>query len=192
MSVAGFFISNLYVTGPYDEVMGPSPESAKLVFPCKVHTAACERQILTQLAGRAYRRPATAAEVNQLVSLADSVRAHGDSFNEGICIAISKVLISPNFLFRIERDHTAPQVAGLHPVALKSASDAHPLNDYELATRLSYFPLEQHAGRRVAAHCGETAPQPRNPESAGQRMLKDPKSGALVENFGGQWLSFEG
>jgi hypothetical protein len=191
VSIAGFFISNLYVTGPFNEVMGPSPESVKLVFSCKAHTAACERQILTQLAGRAYRRPATTAEVNQLVSLADSVRAHGDSFNEGICIAIEKILISPNFLFRIERDHTAPQVAGLHPVALKAASDAQPLNDYELASRLSYFLWssmpDDELTRMAATH------QLRKPEVLQAqviRMLKDPKSDALVENFGGQWLQF--
>lgn len=191
VSIAGFFISNLDVTGPYNEVMGPSPESTKLVFPCKVQTAACERQILTQLAGRAYRRPATTAEVNQLVSLADSVRAHGDSFNEGICIAIEKILISPNFLFRIERDHTAPQVAGVRPVALNSTSTAHPLNDYELASRLSYF-LWSSMPDDELTHMAATH-QLRKPEVLRAqviRMLKDPKSDALVENFGGQWLQF--
>src|SRR6185312_423599 len=125
VSISGFFISNLDVTGPYNEVMGPSEKSTQLLFPCHVHTAACERRLLTQLATRAYRRPAAAAEVNQLIGLADSVRAHGDSWDEGICMAIERILISPNFLFRIERDR-----------GVTAAKGAQPLSDYELASRL--------------------------------------------------------
>ena len=181
VSISGFFISNLDVTGPYNEVMGPSPESVKLVFLCKAQTAACERQILTQLAGRAYRRSATPLEINQLVSLADSVRTHGDSFNEGICMAIEKVLISPNFLFRIERDR----------VSQPGSTDAHPLSDYELASRLSYFLWssmpDDELLRTAASH---ELRKTEVLEAQVRRMLKDPKSSALVENFGGQWLQF--
>ena len=180
VSISGFFISNLDVTGPYNEVMGPSEKSTKLIFPCYVHTAACERRILTRLAMRAYRRPATAAEVNRLIGLADSVRAHGDSWDEGICMAIEKILISPNFLFRIERDHGVSAVNG-----------AQPLNDYELASRLSYFLWSSMPDEELMR--AATARQLRTPavlEAQLKRMLADPKSSALVENFGGQWLEF--
>jgi len=181
VSISGFFVSNLDVTGPYNEVMGPSPESAKLVFPCKAQTAGCERQILTQLAGRAYRRPATPLEINQLVGLADSVRTHGDSFNEGICMAIEKVLISPNFLFRIERDRPS----------LPASADTHPLSDYELASRLSYF-LWSSMPDDELLHTAASHQLSKSEVLEAQvgRMLKDPKSSALVENFGGQWLQF--
>ena len=180
VSISGFFISNLDVTGPYNEVMGPSDKSTKLIFPCHVHTAACERRILTQLATRAYRRPAAAAEVNQLVGLADSVRAHGDSWDEGICMAIEKVLISPNFLFRIERDH-----------GVTAASGAQPLSDYELASRLSYFLWSSMPDEELMrAAAGRKLRTPAVLEAQVARMLADPKSSALVENFGGQWLEF--
>jgi mono/diheme cytochrome c family protein len=183
VSVSGFFVSNLEVTGPYNQVTGPSPESAKLLFPCKSHTAVCERQILTKLAGRAFRRPATPVEINQLVSLADSVRTHGDSFEEGICLAIEKVLISPNFLFRIERDRAAPA----------TATAVHPISDYELASRLSYFlwstmPDDDLLGAAET----HTLRKPEVMQAQVARMLKDPKANALVENFGGQWLEFRG
>src|SRR6185312_11266340 len=180
VSISGFFISNLDVTGPFNEVMGPSEKSTKLLFPCHVHTAVCERKILTRLATRAYRRPATAPEVNQLIGLADSVRAHGDSWDEGICMAIERILISPNFLFRIERDH-----------GLSATNGSQPLSDYELASRLSYFlwsSMPDEALMRAAA-----ARQLRTPavlKAQVTRMLTDPKASALVENFGGQWLEF--
>lgn len=183
LSVSGYFVSNLEITGPYNEVTGPSPESARLVFPCQAHTVACERQIVTQLAGRAFRRPATPLEINQLVGLVDSVRSHGDSFEEGTCMAIEKVLISPNFLFRLERDHASPKVS----------ADAHPVSDYELASRLSYFLWssmpDDELLRTAAAH---RLRKPEVLEAQVARMLKDPKSNALVENFGGQWLEFRG
>jgi hypothetical protein len=180
VSISGFFISNLDVTGPYNEIMGPSEKSTKLLFPCHVHTAACERRILTQLARRAYRRPGTAAEVNQLIRLADSVRAHGDSWDEGICMAIEKVLISPNFLFRIERYRGAA-----------ASNGAQPLNDYELASRLSYFLWSSMPDEELMhAAAGRRLRQPAVMEAQVARMLADPKSSALVENFGGQWLQF--
>ena len=113
------------LAGPYNPKTGP-PESHKKIFVCEEHTAACARKIVENLGQRAYRRPVTQREVDQLTGLVALARGQGDSFNEGVRLAVEAILISPNFLFRIETDP-------------KPVAAPHQINDYELASRLSYF-----------------------------------------------------
>ncbi len=138
----------------------------------------CATEILSRLARRAYRRPASSQEVERLVKLVELVRASGDSFEKGIEVAITAVLVSPHFLYRVEQDPDPKK-----PDAVRI------LNDHELASRLSYFiwssmpdeELFKLADRGVL----------RQPEILQQQirsMLKDPRAGALVKNFAGQWL----
>lgn len=130
-------------------------------------------QILRRLATRAYRRPASDREVERLVRLAAQGRASGGSFESGVRLALEAVLVSPHFLFRVELDPPGAAV--------------RTLNEYELASRLSYFlwssmpddELFDLAGRgRLRAELDRQA----------RRMLRDAKARALVENFAGQWL----
>jgi hypothetical protein len=171
--IDAFFVMYLHVVGPYRQAQGPSQESIKKVFgdnPVKApRDDAAVRKIVAGLARRAYRRPVTDKEVAELVHLIAVVREDGESFEEGLCLAIQRMLISPHFLFRAER---APQ-----------------LSQHELATRLSYFLWSSMPDEELlrSADDGELR-RPGVLEAQVRRMLKDAKARALVENFGGQWL----
>jgi hypothetical protein len=170
--VDAFFPMYLHVVGPERQLQGPSQESIKKVFgdnPARgPRDAATVRKIVADLARRAYRRPVTDKEVDELVGLIAMVRKDGESLEEGLCLAIQRMLISPHFLFRVEK--------------------AAQLSPHELATRLSYFlwsSMPDEELLRAAAH-GKL--QQTVVEAQVRRMLKDPRARALVENFGGQWL----
>ncbi len=170
------------IGGPFNQVAGPSPESLARVFVCKTKDAPCARQIIGTFATRAFRRPVSAAEVNDFVGFYSLTRKQGDSFEEGIATALQAVLVSPNFLFRIERSRP-----------LKASVNADvPVNGYELATRLSYFLWSSTPDAELLwLAAGDQLRKPAVLAAQVQRMLRDPKSKALVENFAGQWLQFK-
>ncbi len=177
------FINNLIVTGPFNQATGPTAENIQKLYrgvaPVGNPTPARAREIVTDLARRAYRRPVTPAEVNQLTGLVALAQKDGDSFQEGLSLALTRMLISPNFLFRLERD---PPAGAKAPVAL---------NQHELATRLSYFLWSSMPDDALSRAADEgKLREPAVLEAQVRRMLKDAKSFAFVENFGGQWLQF--
>ncbi len=173
------------VGGPFNQVTAPSPESLRRIYVCGhapgKHTAACARTIVASFAGRAFRRPVTPKEVDQYLGFVDVVRKQGDSFEEGIATALEAILVSPNFLYRIERDHPAPP-----------GQSSAPVGQYELASRLSYFLWSSMPDAELlrAAGKGELR-QPAALTAQVGRMLRDQKSRALVEGFAGQWLQFK-
>jgi len=180
----GVRIANVEVGGPYSQVSAPSAESVARLYTCGHtngnHAPACARQIITSLARRAFRRPVTAAEIDQYVSLVRETEQQEHSFGEGLVVGISALLVSPDFLFRIERDRL-----------LAPSETSHRISQHELATRLSYFIWASMPDDRLrrAADAGTL----RNPIVLAQevrRLLKDPRAHALAENFGGQWLQF--
>ncbi|MGH9799974.1 MAG: DUF1592 domain-containing protein, partial [Blastocatellia bacterium] len=202
--------------GPYDQIKGASADSRKKVFVCG-HTAgnhqhqpaACASKIIGNLAHRAYRRPVTPEEINKLTGFVALAQKQGDSFEEGLVQAIQAMLVSPHFLFRIEQSVSTATGAGRvsaatgrerallnTPTGQDSLSTGRgtdspikPIGQHELASRLSYFlwssmpddELLQLADQRKLRRPEVLAAQV-------QRMLKDAKSSALVENFAGQWL----
>jgi hypothetical protein len=175
-------ISALEIGGPYAQAKGASPESLKNIYTCGhlngKHLAGCERKIINNLAHRAFRRPVTTEEVDRLVEFVAMARKNGDSFEEGLCLSLQAILVSPHFLFRIEKD--APVLA---------ADNSHPINQHELASRLSYFLWSSMPDEELLGCADQgTLRKPAVLTAQVQRMLKDPKSRALVENFGGQWL----
>jgi len=168
------FIDYIDIVGPFQPRAGPS-ENSRRIFVCADKTPECARQIIENLARRAYRRPITKQEGDELVNLASLVRKSGDSFAESIRIALEAVLMSPNFLFRVERE--------------PAGAAAYAVDEYALASRLSYFLWSSMPDDELM----RTAEQGRLRkadvlESEVRRMLRDPKSDALVENFAGQWL----
>jgi len=176
------FVDRFEINGPYNPHARPLTESHKRIFICGhapgQHKPECARLIVAELARRAYRRPVTAAEVNGLVHFVSLAQQNGDSFEQGVRVALEAILVSPHFLFRIESDRDPNNPAA-----------SHRLDDYELAARLSYFlwssmPDEQlfRLAREHKLHKPDTI------ESEVRRMLLDPKSVALVDNFAGQWL----
>lgn len=156
---------------------------------------ACAREILTRFATRAYRRPAKDAEIDRLMRLVRLAREQGDPFEKGIQLALEAVLVSPHFLFRVELDGdavVADEDGGQAETseAKKTITDAvRPLNDYQLASRLSYFlwssmPDEELFSLAAAGKLGKDG----NLEAQTKRLLADKKSQALVDNFATQWL----
>ncbi len=97
------------VGGPFNQATGPSPESLRKVYACGEHTDACARTILTRFVGRAFRRPASAREVDEYLGYVSLARRQHDSFEEGIATALQAVLVSPKFLYRMERDQNLPR-----------------------------------------------------------------------------------
>jgi PAS domain-containing protein len=178
------FVDYMRILGPYNPSTAPPPGYSN-IFVCSDDSASCTRQIVTNLLNRAYRRPATPDEVQRLLNLVAEVRKH-DSLQHAIALAIEAVLVSPNFLFRIERD---PESAILdRPSSI--AGGAYEIGDYELASRVSYFlwsSMPDEELFRLAAERRLHDPATLNTQV--QRMLRDPKAAALVKNFGEQWLN---
>ncbi len=140
------------------------------------------RVVLRAFAERAYRRPATDSELKRLQRLVDSAQRNGDSYDKGIQLAMEAILVSPHFLFRIEMGQED-----------EKATEIYPLNDWELATRLSYFLWSTMPDEELFALCRDgKLRKDDNLEKQVRRMLKDPKASALVDNFFDQWLQIRG
>lgn len=175
---------NLYIfsaelSGP-ENAAGPSTESHRRLVFARPGPGMDENQaarlVLNRFASRAYRRPATLQEVDRLLSIFKEVRKNGDSYDEAIQVCIQAVLVNPHFLFRVELD------SGAKP-------GERVLNNYELASRLSYFlwssmPDEQ---LTAAATSGKLI-QDSVLDQQITRMLADPKAQALADQFATQWL----
>ena len=172
------YVDYVDIVGPFNPSPAP-PASHERIFVCRhrpgEHDEECAGEVITNLARRAYRRPVTGADVDPLVGLVRQAQAQGDSFDEGIRLALQAVLLSPNFLFRIERE--------------PAAGDVRALDDHELASRLSYFLWADMPDERLFRLAGEgrlTEPAVLRAESL--RMLADPKARTLVTDFAAQWL----
>lgn len=137
------------------------------------------RQILRTFADRAWRRPITEDELKRLVRFVELAEKNGDKVDAGIRTAMQAVLVSPHFLFRVELD----------PKPKEDDGKPHPISDWELASRLSYFLWSSMPDDTLFRLAKEG--QLRKPEvleAQVRRMLKDARARALVDNFAGQWL----
>jgi hypothetical protein len=176
------YIDFVEMRGPFKPLHPPLPPSYRRIFVCGhapgQHTDQCVRGNLANFARLAYRRPVAPAEVDKVVALVVSAKNSGLNLDQAMRIGVETILVSPNFLFRIERD-AQPQ----NPLAV------HSIDQYELASRLSYFLWSSMPDARLMRladqHRLSDAPVV---EGEVARMLKDPKSNALVDNFAGQWL----
>lgn len=134
------------------------------------------RQILERFASRAYRRPTTSEEVDRLMQLVKVAQTAGDNFESSIHLALQAVLVSPHFLFRVEANPPEGQTE-------------RELNDYELASRLSYFLWNSMPDDELFRHAfRSTLRKEKNLDEQVRRMLGDPKAKALVDSFAAQWL----
>ena len=182
------YVESLTIAGPY-ESSGARPvegtPSRDRIFTCRpgpgagtAEEAACARGILSAIARRAYRRPVADDDVERLLTFYERGRA-GGSFDTGVEMALRRLLVSPEFLFRVERDPEGVE-----------AGESYRVSDLELASRLSFFlwssipddELLDVAERRELS-------VPAVFEAQVERMLADPRSEALVGNFAGQWLT---
>lgn len=180
----GVRVSAVEIGGPYSQPAGPSRQSVDRIYTCGhrggEHTPMCATRIMRDLARRAFRRPLAEGEADKYVALVDGAKADEQSFDEGLVVGIQALLVSPDFLFRIERNRPLARPA---PTQL--------ITQYELATRLSYFLWSSMPDEPLlrAAAAG-TLRQPVTLAAQVRRMLRDPKAHALAEQFGGQWLQF--
>jgi mono/diheme cytochrome c family protein len=171
------FLNSITFVGPFPAKVEKA--SRKKILTCDPNTgAACVDKILSTLARRAYRRPVTKAEVASLAKFVAMAKAEGQSVEQGIQLSIQAMLVSPHFLFRIERD--------LDPT---DPSKVHKISDLELASRLSYFLWTSMPDDELLslAEAGKLR-QPGILEAQVKRMLADERSSALADNFAGQWL----
>lgn len=142
---------------------------------------ACARESLQKLAYRAFRRPVTDAEVDGLMTLVTMATDQGDDIVVGLKLAMRAILVSPHFLYRVEID---PDPLDTTP---------HPLSDFELASRLSYFLWSSMPDDALFAAAEEgLLADPLEIAAQVDRMLDDPKADELAENFAGQWLFTRG
>jgi hypothetical protein len=189
------YVHYVEVVGPYNEKMGPELASRKLIFVCgngNQHSANCPNLILSHFARRAFRRPIDKNDLQPYLELYAQARKAGSSFDDAIGVSLQAILVSPDFLFRIETPGTAPQDAAiLRKVSYgdSQAVGAQPVSEYALASRLSYF-LWSTMPDDELMRCADrhTLRRPEVLRAQVERMLKDPRSHALADNFAGQWL----
>jgi len=174
-------IDSVFIAGPYNVTgRGETPSRAR-IFVCRPATSQdeepCARTILAGLTRRAFRRPVADAEIKPLLTFYNRGRREND-FDYGIEKALRAVLVSPNFLFRVERD---PKGA--------APGTVYRISDVELASRLSFFLWSSIPDDTLLALADEgKLKDPKVLEQQVRRMLDDPRSDALVSNFAGQWL----
>jgi hypothetical protein len=174
-------IFSVSITGPYN-IKGPGDTpSRRRILSCKPSSAgneeACAKRILSSLAGRAWRGPAAEEGVAKLMRFWQEGRNRA-GFEAGIESALSAILVSPQFLIRVEQDPP-----GLAP------GSAYRISDRELASRLSFFlwssiPDEELLDQAIRGELKSPAVL----EQQVRRMLADPRAKSLVSNFAGQWL----
>jgi hypothetical protein len=174
-------ISSIVVRGPYGPTAVGDTPSRRRIFTCRPagprDDEPCAKEILSTLARRAYRRPLEHDEVQALLSYYRDGRANG-SFDAGIQLAVQKILVSPDFLFRVERTPVVGRPGTLYRIS-----------DLELASQLSFFLWSSIPDDRLLDLAERGRLRDRAVlEGEVRRMLSDPRSGALITNFAGQWL----
>ena len=173
-------LKDLVIGGPHSPTGVSDTPSRRRIFGCRPTSASeeegCARRIISDLVTRAYRRPATAEDVDGLMLFYESGSAAG-TFEDGIRNALEAILASPHFVFRIERE------TGVQPGA------NYLLSDIDLANRLSFFLWGSPPDDRLLALASRGELRVEGAlEREARRMLADPRSEALGPRFVNQWL----
>ena len=203
-------VTKLIVGGPYAPTGRGDTQSRRTVFACRptapAQEASCARTILRTLAHRAFRRPVTNGDVQPLYDFylkargqtlprrsdAEAGVAKAGDFESGIQAAIEAMLVSPEFLFRIEQDPPvrlrAADIGGA-PARQAESGKAYRISDVELASRLSFFLWSSIPDAELLDLAErDRLKDPTVLERQVRRMLDDARADALVSNFAGQWL----
>ena len=174
------FADSIELRGPFNALTPPLPATYAKIFICGhplgQHNAQCMRTDLAHFARLAYRRPVTNADLAKIDRLMMAVEKEGLTQEQAMRVGVEAILVSPNFIYRIERDPKDPNAV-------------HQINDFELASRLSYFlwsSMPDETLLNLASDHQLSKPEVLNEQV--KRMLTDKKSVALVDNFAGQWL----
>jgi hypothetical protein len=171
-----------YVEGPYNVTGISETPSREKIFVCRPESSAeeasCAEEIVATLARRAFRRPVEPADYASALEFYEQERASSGSFDYGIRAAVSRILMSPWFLFRGEAE--SPDVP---------PGSTHPVTDLELASRLSFFLWSSIPDDELLSIAEQgRLREPGVLEEQVRRMIADERADSLVENFTGQWL----
>ena len=195
------------IRGPYAPTGAGDTPSRRRIFACRPSAAdtetPCARQILTTLAWHAYRRPATDEDLAALMPFYEQGRAEG-GFDAGIQLALERLLVSPQFLYRVERERGGVATArAIDTTQVRASSNGAaseaarhqpaigvaPVSDVELASRLSFFLWSSIPDDELLQIAADgRLNDPRVLRAQVQRMLADPRAESMVTNFAAQWL----
>jgi hypothetical protein len=169
------------ITGPFNATGAGDTPSRRKIFSCTPKTAAaepgCAEKILSTIAHRAYRGPVSAIDQQRVAKIYQDGRT-GASFERGVEAGLVRILAAPRFVFRVERD----------PSTVKPGAP-YRLGDVELASRLSFFLWSSLPDDELLSVAEQgRLKDPATLDAQVRRMLADPRSQAIVDNFAGQWL----
>jgi len=176
-------VGQVTIEGPYGAAGSTDTPSRRKIFVCRPATdreeGTCARTIISTLVKHAFRRPATPADLEVLMEFYLTGRNDGGNFDQGIQAALQRILADPEFVYRGEAE----------PAAI-AAGKAYRVNDLALASRLSFFLWSSVPDDELVDVAAQgKLKDPVVLEQQVRRMLKDPKSKALINNFTGQWLT---
>ena len=179
-------VGKVDILGPYKPGGATDSASRKKIFTCTPASAAqettCAKQIVSNLARHAYRRPVTEQDTEMLMGFYQQGRNNNGAFDQGIEMALQRVLADPEFVFRKEAEP-----------ATVTPGQKYRISDLELASRLSFFLWSSVPDDQLITLASQN--KLRDPavlDKEVRRMLADPKSDQLVLNFAGQWLNLRG
>jgi hypothetical protein len=179
-------VGQVFIDGPFKGKVATDTQSRRRIFECYPQNAGeeagCARRIITTLTTKAFRRPASDADVRVMTAFYRSTREQGGNFDSGIEAAIQRILTDPDFIYRAE----------IEPAKV-AAGTAYRISDLELASRLSFFLWSSIPDLElIKLASANTLHEPRVLRQQVDRMIADPRSQALVQNFTGQWLNIRG
>src|SRR3989442_4966806 len=176
-------VGQVTIEGPFNAQGASDTESRRKIFVCRPASPrdedACARTIISTLVKHAFRRPPTAGDLKLLMEFYLAGRSEGGTFDQGVEAALQRVLADPEFVYRGESEP-----AGLAP------GTSYRVSDLALASRLSFFLWSSIPDDELIDLAAQgKLKDPAVLEQQVKRMLKDPRSSALIDNFTGQWLS---
>jgi hypothetical protein len=189
-SISGYtfypHVGQVFIEGPFNGAVATSTQSRDKIFECYPAESSqeneCARKIISTLTSKAFRRPATEADLEEMTAFFQAGREEGGGFDYGVEAVVQRLLADPEFIYRRE----------LEPAGV-AAGSPYAISDLELASRLSFFIWSSIPDEELI----ELASQGRLRdeevlEEQVTRMIADPRSAAFVENFTGQWLNVRG
>jgi hypothetical protein len=189
-SIAGYtfypHVGQVFVEGPFKGTVATDTQSRRAIFECypkKVgEEADCAHKIITTLTTKAFRRPASDADIKVMTAFYRSGREQGGKFDSGIEAVIQRILTDPDFIYRAE----------IEPAKV-AAGTPYQISDLELASRLSFFLWSSIPDKELLKLASANKlHEPKILKQQVDRMIADPRSQALVQNFTGQWLNIRG
>ncbi len=179
-------VGQVFIEGPYNGLVATSTQSRDKIFECYPEESGqereCARRIIATLAGKAFRRPATEADIETMMGFFEGGREEGGNFDYGIEAVVQRILADPEFIYRSE----------IEPADVPPGSP-YRISDLELASRLSFFLWSSIPDEELIELAAEgRLHDAKILEQQVERMIADPRSQAFIENFTGQWLNVRG